>query len=157
MTTPYLYDPPYALWTIWHQLSLLNRGIVLILGAVFVHCVFSTVRAMLRLHTVWNRPTQERETVHDAITVLAIPYSRLRQVIGATFYLFALVLFVGLESTPNVLGDGKEPIGIYVLDNFLLLCAFAANVFLIFFVLHSIQWAGGAVLDLLSRRVSSQS
>jgi Na+-transporting methylmalonyl-CoA/oxaloacetate decarboxylase gamma subunit len=157
MTTAHLYDPPYALWTIWHQLSLLNRGIVLILGVVFVYCVFSTVRTMLRLYTVWNRPAQEQQTVRDAIAVLATRYSRLRQVIGATFYLFGLVLFVGLESITNVLGDGKEPIGIYVIDNFLLLCAFAANVFLIFLVLHSIQWAGSAVLDSFSRHVSSQS
>jgi hypothetical protein len=153
----HLYDPPYALWTIWRQLSLLNRGLVLILGTVFAYCLFSTTRTMLRLHSVWNRPNQDRETVRDAVAMLATRYARLRQVIGATFYLFGLVLFLGLENITNVLADGKEPLGIYVLDNFLLLCAFAANVFFIFLVLHSIQWAGSAVLYSLSRRVSSRS
>ena len=157
MTTMHWQDPPYALWTIWRQLSLLNRGLVLILGTVFAYCAFSTIRTMLRLHSVWNRPNQEGETVRDAIAVLATHYARLRQVIGATFYLFGLVLFLGMENITNVMADGKEPLGIYVLDNFLLLCAFAANVFFIFLVLHSIQWAGSAVLDSLSRRVSSRS
>jgi len=156
MTTTHLYDPPYALWTIWRQLSLLDHGIVLILGAVFVYCVFSTVRTMLRLHTVWNLPNQNIATVREALALLATRYARLRQVIAATFYLFGLVLFLGLENIANFVGDGKEPLGVYVLDNFLLLCAFAANVFFVFLVLHSIQWAGSAVLDSLSKRVSSR-
>jgi hypothetical protein len=157
MTTRHLYDPPYALWTIWRSLSTLNRGLIVILGVVFVYCVFSTIRTMLRLHSVWNRSNQDRQTVSDTIAALAARYARMRQVISATFYLFGLVLFLGLENIPNVLADGKEPLGVYVLDNFLLLCAFAANVFFIFLVLHSIQWAGSAVLDSLSRRVSSRA
>lgn len=157
MRTAHLYNPPYALWTLWRALSTLNRSLVVILGGVFVYCVFTTIRTMLRLHRVWNRPNQDRETVRDAIAVLATRYARLRQVIGATFYLFGIVLFLGLESITNTLGDGKDPLGIYVLDNFLLLCAFAANVFFIFLVLHSIQWAGSAVLDSLSRRAISRS
>jgi len=156
MTTLHMYDPPYALWTIWRALSTLNRGLVLILGVVFVYCIFSTVRTMMRLHSVWNRPNQDRTTVSDAVAALATRHGRLRQVISATFYLFGLVLCLGMENITNFLGDGKEPLGVYVLDNFLLLCAFAANIFFIFLVLHSVQWAGGAVLDSLSRRVSSR-
>src|SRR5581483_4846690 len=119
----------------------------------FVYCVFSTIRTMLLLRTVWSRPNQDRETIRDAIGVLGTRYARLRQVITASFYLFGLVLFLGLENISNVMADGNQPLGIYVLDNFLLLCAFAANIFFIFLVLHSIQWAGNAVLDSLSRRV----
>ena len=157
MTTVHLFDPPYALWTIWRQLSTMNRGLVLILGIVFAYCVFSTIRMIVRLHSVWNRPNQDKEIVRDAIAVLGARYARLRQVIGATFYLFGLVLFLGLENITNVFGDGKEALGTRILENFLLLCAFAANVFFIFLVLHSIQWAGSAVLDSLSRRVTARS
>jgi len=157
MTTAHLYDPPYALWTIWRQLSFLNHGLVLILGTVFAYCFFSTVRTMLLLYSVWNRPNQDGEPVRDAIAVLATRYGTLRQVIGATFYLFGLVLFLGLENITNILGERSDPLGIYVLDNFLLLCAFAANVFFIFLVLHSIQWAGSALLESLSRRTTSRS
>ena len=136
----HLYDPPYALWTIWRQLSLLNHGLVLILGAVFAYCLFSTIRTMLRLRSIWNRPNQDQATIREAVAVLATRYARMRQVIGATFYLFGLVLFLGLESITNFIGDGKEPLGVQVLDSFILLCAFAANVFFIFLVLHCVQW-----------------
>ena len=154
MTTGHLYDPPYALWTIWRALSTLNRGLIVILAAVFVYCIFSTLRTMLRLHSIWNRAEQDRKAVSDTVAALATRYTRMRQVISATFYLFGFVLFLGLESITNVLGDGTDPLGVYVLNNFLLLCAFAANVFFIFLVLHSVQWVGSAVLDSLSRRVS---
>ena len=108
MTTGHLYDPPYALWTIWRALSTLNRGLVVSLAAVFVYCIFSTIRTMLRLHSVWNRANQDRKTVSDAIAALATRYTRMRQVISAAFYLFGFVLFLGLESITNVLGDGKD-------------------------------------------------
>lgn len=152
----HMYDPPYALWTIWRALSTLNRGLVLILGAVFIYCIFSTTRTMMRLHSVWNRPNQDRRTVSDAVAALASRHARLRQIISATFYVFGLVLCLGMENMTNVSGGGKEPLGVYVLDNFLLLCAFAANIFFIFFVLHCVQWAGSTLLDSFSRRVSSR-
>src|ERR1022692_227485 len=152
----HMYDPPYALWSIWRQLSLLDRGVIMILYAVFIYCVFSTIRTMLQLRSVWNRPNENIVVVHQGVATLATRYSNVRQVIGAAFYLFGLVLFLGLEAIPNVLGDGKEPLGTYVLDSFLLQCAFAANVFLIFLVLHLIQWSGSAVLDSLSRQLRPQ-
>ena len=100
---------------------------------------------------------KSRQTLRDALAVLATRYARLRQALGATFYLFGLVLCLGFANIAKVVGDGKDSLGILVLDNFLLLCAFAANIFFIFLVLHSIEWAGSAVLDSLSRRVSSRS
>ena len=153
----HMFNPPYALWSIWKQLSLLNHGFILILGAVFVYCVFSTIRMLLQLRPVWNRPSQNTAVVREAVTALARRNTNVRQAIGATSYLFGLVLFLGLENITNVVGDGKGSLGIYVLDNFLLLCAFAANVFFIFLVLHFIQWFGSAVLDSLSRRLTPHS
>jgi hypothetical protein len=148
----HMLNPPYPLWSIWRSLSLLDHGLVLMLGGVFAYCVFSTINTMLTARAVWSRPNQDRKTVADAITILAARYSRLRQINTGAFYLFGFVLFLGLENIANIIADGKEPLGVYVLDNFLLSCAFAANVFLIFLLLHSIQWAGSAVLGSLSRR-----
>jgi hypothetical protein len=155
MKTEHLYDPPYAIWTIWRELSTVQKGLVLILGTVFAYSIFLTIRTMLRLYSVWKHPNQDGETVRDAVAALATRYAKLRQVMGATFYLFGLVLFLGLENITNFVGD--QLLGIYVLDNFLLLCAFAANAFFIFLMLHSIQWAGSEMLDSLSRRASAHS
>jgi hypothetical protein len=157
MKTMHMYDPPYPLWTIWRQLSLLDHALVLILGAVFVYCLLTTIRTMLRLHAVWNRPRQDRATVCEALAVLATRYAGLRQLIAATFYFFGVVLFLGMESLTNVIDEGKDPLGVIVLDKFLLLSAFAANVFFIFLVLHFMQWSGSAVVDELSKRLTPRS
>jgi hypothetical protein len=150
----HLYDPPYALWSIWRQLSLLNRGLILVLAGVLVYSVFSTFRTLLRLRSVWNRPNESPTAVREEIVALATRHATVQQVIRTAFYLFGLVLFIGMESIANVLADGKQPLGVYVLENFLLLSAFAANVFFIFLVLHLIQWAGSGVLNSISRRLS---
>jgi hypothetical protein len=153
----HMYDPPYALWSIWRQLSTLQRGLIFILGAVMLYCVFSTARTTLRLRVVWNHPNQNVTAVREAIAALANRYANMRQVIGAAFYLFGVVLFLGLENIANIIGDGKDPLSVYVLGNFLLDCAFAANVFFIFLMLHFIQWSGNAALHSLSRRLNSRS
>ena len=156
MGTGHLYNPPYALWTIWRGLSTMNRALILILGAVLAYFVFSTIRTMLQLRAVWNRPDQDTETARNAIGALATRFARLRQVIGVMFYLFGLVLFLGMENITYYLGGSNTPGGVYILDNFLLLCAFAANGFFIILVLHCIQWAGSAVLDSFSRRAATR-
>jgi hypothetical protein len=134
----------------------MDRALILILGAVFAYCVFSTIKTLLQLRAVWNQPNQDKRTACNAIGALATRFVRLRQVIGATFYLFGLVLFLGMENITFYLADSKTPGAVYILDNFLLLCAFSANVFFIFLVLHCIQWAGSAVLHSFSRRAAAR-
>jgi hypothetical protein len=153
----HMYNPPYALWSIWKQLGYFDRGLILLLGVVFVYCVLSTIRTMLRLRSAWNHPNESSAVIREIVAVLAMRYANVRQAIGAAFYLFGLVLFLGFEGITYSIVDGRDPVGIYVLDNFLLQCAFAANIFFIFLVLHFIQWSGSAVLNSLSRRLSSRA
>lgn len=151
----HMYNPPYALWSIWKQLSILNHALVLVLGATFVYSVFSTARTMLWLRSVRKRQNENSQLVREKVAALVARHANVKQAIDAAFYLFGLILFLGMENIRYVLAEGKEPLGAFVLDNFLLQCAFAANVFIIFLVLHLIQWSGGAALDSLSRRSES--
>jgi hypothetical protein len=151
-----LYNPPYALWSIWKELSLLNRMLILILGVVFAYCVLYTVKTILVVRSARGGSNENLALARDRVAALAIGYATLRQVIGAAFYLFGLVLFLGFENVASVLSDSKEPIGFFILDNFLLQSAFAANVFFIFLLLHLVRWSGNVALDRFSRRLSRQ-
>jgi hypothetical protein len=64
----------------------------------------------------------------------------MRQSLTATFYLFGLEFFVGLQNAPTVVGDGRGILSSDILNNFVFDFVFAANVFAVFFVLHLIQW-----------------
>ena len=57
--------------------------------------------------------------------------------IGAAFYLFGFVLFMNLATIGNTIDSSKTPLGYYILQNFLLQCAVAANAFFVFLVLPS--------------------
>jgi hypothetical protein len=151
-----MYETPYALWSIWPQLSYLYRGLILILGAIVTYALFSGIRSILRLSSTWKRPNVDADVVRQSVASAFRSRANVQRAIGATFYLFGLVLFLGLQTVGQWIGDGKMTMDVFVLRNFILHAAFAANVFLIFLVLHFIQWGIAAVLDSLSERMNKQ-
>jgi hypothetical protein len=132
-----LSPPPYGLWTIWPYLSWLQRSFLLILFLVSIYCVYTTVLIRLRSKAILKR----RE-----LLVLQSRNAALRQMIEAAFYLFGLVLFFGFQFAHWVLADGRWPPEYQIISNYLVHFAFAANVFLIFLLLHSVHWIASARL-----------
>src|ERR1700736_5679093 len=123
-----LFDPPYALWSIWKELGYLDRLVILILCVISIYSLFLSISTLLRLRSMRHTETKETATsIRDSVAVLCNRWSRLRQVIAATFYLFGLILFIGLQTIGNYVGDGNG--ATHVLGSFILQCAFAANVF----------------------------
>jgi hypothetical protein len=151
-----VYNPPYALWSIWRNLSILNRGFILILGVVFVYCVFSTIRILLRVRSVRRISSDSMALARQRVATISAGRATVRQIVTLTLYFFGLILFLGLQGIGRTLGDSNEVVLIPILGNFVLQCAFAANVFLVFLVLHLVQWSGDAALNSLSRRLSRQ-
>jgi hypothetical protein len=150
----HMLNPPYTLWSVWKELYYLEQMFILVLAAVTLYCVFSTVRTVLRARSVWNRLEEDVAVRRERVAVLASRYANVRQVVGAAFYLFGVVLFLGLENITNVADSSRESVAVYALSNFIVNCAFAANVFVIFLLLHLIQWSGSAILNSISRRLN---
>jgi hypothetical protein len=76
-----------------------------------------------------------------------------RQIVGSAFYLFGLTFFLMLPLATHT-PDSRTPLGILILDNFLLYADFAANVFLVFLILHILQWFMSARLQAVGARVA---
>jgi hypothetical protein len=128
------------LWTIWGYLSWLQRSFLFILLLVSIHCVYTTVVIMVRLRSKATL-NKQRELV-----TLQSRNAALHQMIEAAFYLFGIVLFLGLQFAHWVIGDGPRPIAYQIINHYLLHFAFAANVFVIFLFLHCMHWIGSARL-----------
>jgi hypothetical protein len=94
--------------------------------------------------------------IRQSVAAALQSQANVQRATGAAFYLFGLVLFLGLQTVGQWIGDGKMTMDVFVLRNFILHAAFAANVFFIFLVLHFIQWGVAAVLNSLSKRVNKQ-
>ena len=148
-----MLEPPYALWSIWRNLSVLQRGFVLVLGAVTIYSLFSAATIMLRLHSMRNSLCEGITVGRASVTKLIKRWANVRELIAVTFYIFGLILFIGLQFVFRTLGDSKGLLGREVIGNFVLHFAFAANVFFIFLVLQLIHWAIDAALNAVSQTV----
>ena len=132
---------PYTLWSIWRELSTLYRLFVLILAVVSIYSLSSATIVLKRIRA-FTRPRNEEipAFTQQHVAGLHSRCSNLRQILGATFYLFGLLFFVGLQNAPITVGDGRGFPAVEILNNFVFHFVFAANVFLVFLALHLVQW-----------------
>jgi hypothetical protein len=138
MTTENLYDPPYALWTIWHQLSPLQHGLVYTLCVLCLYagfCVVSSIGSFISIGCLGiDDPVAARTVI-----VIRNRCSNLNCAIFAEFYLFGIVLFMSFQYVGQfIMGSNvaNKILGQFVLD-----AAFATNVFAVLLILHVAQWA----------------
>ena len=127
--------------TIWKSLGLTDRAFCLVLLLTSIYCLFSATKAMLRLHSLRRlNPAKDLASIQGAVTGVRDLMGNVRQVIDATFYLFGIVLFANLQTIGYVIDNSKIPTDYYILRNFLFDCSLAESGFVVFFVLHLLQW-----------------
>ena len=144
-------NPPYALWSIWRQLSFLQHVFVLALCAVTGYSAFATIITTMRLRSLGNRDSNGCVAfAKDCVASLHNLCANVRQAVGAVFYLFGAVLFLGFQTVGRAM---ENSLAAQILGNFILNCAFAANVFLIFLVLALVQWFLCTMLNTCSERL----
>lgn len=142
---------PYSVWSIWPELPMFLKFFFLILSLVTVYTLISASAIMMRLRSLRNQRNPEgSSSLQRSLAVLRIRSANMRQIVGATFYLFGFIFFLTLPWVTRDQGDSRTPGIIIIYRNISLYCAFAANVFSVFLVLHSVQW-------LASSRVSAYS
>lgn len=150
-----MFNEPYALWSIWRDLSTLQHLFVVILGLVCLYVLLSAIALAWRLRSAALERIADTASIRLILVTLDRRCTNVQQVIQGTFYLFGFVLFLGFQTIHRTLGDGKVPLGMEVVGNFILHCAFAANVFFVFFVLHIVQWLVSSRLRSISRNERS--
>ena len=149
----FMFNPPYPLWSIWKDFGLLQRLFMELLCAVSAYCLFVSLRTALRLRAIEKQNSKERTIpTEEALAPLYRSLANTRRIIGATFYLFGFVLFLCLQFIVNTLGGGN-PLK-QIMGSFVLCCAFAANVFLIFLVLHVAEWIAYIRLNQCAKRLN---
>ncbi len=124
----------YPLWTIWREISLLHRLVVLILCGVCTYTIYSTIVILLRLRVIKSQPSSP-DTMKKLL-LLDMTCTNMCQVITAAFYFFGFIFFLNLPGAFRTIGDGRLYPAFEISQNFVLNFSFAANIFFIFFVLH---------------------
>jgi hypothetical protein len=136
-----MYNSSYTFLSIWRELSISYRLFVVTLAAVSVYSLISATIVFKRIRTLESHRSEETaSSTQQYIQMLYRRCANLRQILTATFYLFGLLLFVGLQNAPITVGDGFGFPARQILGGFILHFVFAANVFLVFLILHVVQW-----------------
>src|SRR5205814_6591143 len=134
-----MYKSPYTFWAMWPSLSYLNRLFVLILVGVSIYSILSA-SIIWKLIRAGKNLDEETTRGDSDITAIQTRCSNLRQLLGATFFLFGFLFFLGLPTATITLGDSHGLSTFVILNNFVFHFVFAANVFSVFLVLHLVQW-----------------
>jgi di/tricarboxylate transporter len=82
-----------------------------------------------------------------AVTALRKRCATLQKLTNAVFYLFGGVLFVGFQWAYVTAATSHEKGEWFVLENFVVYFAFAANVFFVFLIIHCVQWFVSSKVD----------
>ena len=137
-----MYDLPYAAWSIWQSCGWLERFVLILVGGLIIYSLLSAVATVVRLRSLRAVESDVRlGLAKKSILGLQKHWVRIQYASHAVFYLFGLALFLDLQSVGMIIGDvGPTSAANQVLRNFTLSCAFAANVFFGFLILHIVQW-----------------
>jgi len=132
---------PYALWSVWRELHFWLKLYFLMLAFVNVYVLFSALAIMVRLRSLTNqRHVFDTSLLQHSLATLRVRAENVRQLVGATFYLFGFVFSLVLPWATVTLDNGRTPVSTLILRNVFVDIAFAANIFSVFLVLHSVQW-----------------
>ena len=137
-----MYDPPYAVWSIWQSCGWLERIVLILVGGLIIYSLRSAVLTVVRLRSLGAVGSAEGlDVAKNSILTLQKHWVCIRQATAAMFYVFGLVLFLVLQTVAMIVGDmGPASAANQVLRNFIESCAFAANVFFGFLLVHVVQW-----------------
>ena len=137
-----MYDPPYAVWSIWQSCGWLERIVLILVGGLIIYSLRSAVLTVVRLRSLRAVGSAEGlDVAKNSTLILQKHWVRIRKATVGMFYLFGLVLFLVLQTVAMIVGDmGPASAANQVLRNFTESCAFAANVFFGFLLLHVVQW-----------------
>ena len=147
-------DVHFSLWAIWPELSVLSKLFLSALALASTYVLFLASTTLSRLRSLSEQGFTAKSSAHpDSVATLQAMARNMRQLITAMFYLWGVVSFISLiGSNAPVEGEGTWPnMGLFM-RVFLNFAAFAANVFLVLLILHSIQWV---VSSRISKHIGS--
>jgi hypothetical protein len=131
----------YGFPAFWRSLGTLTRLLCIVILISSIYCLYSALKVLLRIHSLRKSdPSRGSNSIQLSLAGCRTSLANIRQVRDFTFYLFGFMLFANLQTIAVSADHSKIPLGYYILQNFFFECALAQSVFLIFIMLHLIQW-----------------
>jgi hypothetical protein len=132
---------PSPIWLVWPYLPWLERLFFTALIVLSIYVLFSAATTVTRVRK--TRALLHNGNGADAqelFVALRKRSARVDRLITTAFYLFGMLLFLGLQGAYFTIDDSKTPVGWLILRNFESRFVFASNVFFVLLVLHVVGW-----------------
>jgi hypothetical protein len=140
--------PPLFFWSVWTYLSTGQRLLLVALGVFLVYAFRLTITTVSGINKMKAAVLKQHDpNARNTLSVLRKRSRTLRRVIVTAFYLFGIVLFLGLQRAHVTIDTSKIPVGFQVLENFEIDFIFAYNAFLAFLLLHVLSWFNEAWVE----------
>jgi len=118
---PHMYDPPYAVWSIWQSCGWLYRVVLILIGGLTVYSLPLSVVTLVRLRRISaDKSDVSLDLSKKSVQALYKHWVNIRQATIAVFCIFGLVLFFALQYVGITFGDGKQDWTGQILNNFTL-------------------------------------
>lgn len=138
-----MLDPslPVPLWLVWPYLTYLERLLILTLVAVSIYVLVVAATTISAVRQAGSSPQNGvGAEPNKRLLALRRRSARVDKLLTATFYLFGVVLFSGLQNAYYIIDNSKATGASIILRNFAPHFVFAGNVFFILLVLHGVGW-----------------
>jgi hypothetical protein len=127
-------------WPNWAAVALLARIFFAVLIFVGAYTLFSASVVLGRLRSLTiQRPPEDSCALEHSLSDLEVRLANTRELLGATFYLFALILMLVIWGAYNTYHTVGTPAA-FILNNLEPYIPFAVDVFLVLLALHCLQW-----------------
>jgi len=138
---------------LWPELSSLARIYLFILSLTSLWILFSLLGCLLRLRSFRRPPAScSPESIPSRLAALQARLSSARRLLVFAFLLFGFCFLIEISQAFIVFGDSNKPPILIVLRQLEVCLASGADVFLVFLLLHSLQWFVSARLEALARK-----
>jgi hypothetical protein len=123
-------------------MPLLSKLFLFFLCAVSIYTLISLVRVLFRLRSLKKLASAESPTVGVRLTLATLQHrtTNLRHLLIFAFYLFGFCFFLQIPTAFIVLGDSKLSPLSFIFMQLATFFEYAADVFLLFLLLHTLQW-----------------
>lgn len=132
---------PIFIWVVWPYLSFCEKLLFVALIALSVYVLLAAITTISRVRkTASSLRKGDSPDARQIFAALRRQSTRVDKLITTAFYLFGIVLFLGLQNVYVTIDDSKTAVGWLILMGFPQHFAFASNVFFMLLALHVIGW-----------------
>jgi hypothetical protein len=122
----------------WDQLSVFGRLFLLVLASVGLYTLYFAAISLVQLRSLTKALADSARS--KTLASLSRRSANVQQATVGAFYFFGLTFFLEIQNAYWTPESNYRPVGLMVLENFAEYFRFAAFVFLVFTILHSIHW-----------------